>query len=86
MSIIDDFGIEDKPINMLPPSLSKIQNLSIPDGNGKASIALDLSSDLILSQPKSVKCKCAPLLPAVRSLETSPSFLSFLNSADACGI
>ncbi len=80
---IGDFGIEDNPINMFFPSLSKMQNLSFSDGKGRASIALDLSSERILSQPKSVKCKYAPRLPAVKSLETSPSFLSLLNSAEA---
>ena len=83
MRIIGDLGIEDNPIRILLPSLSNIQNLPGKEGRGRASKALDLSSDLILFQPNSVRCRYAPLLPATRSLETSPSFLSFLNSAEA---
>ena len=86
MSNIGDVGIEESPIKRLLPSLSRIQYLPISEGKGSASIARDLSSDLIRSHPSSVKCKYAPLLPATRSLSTSPSFLSLRNSADACGI
>ena len=81
--IIGDLGTEDSPMRILLPSLSNTQNLPGIDGRGRASRALDLSSDLILFQPNSVRYRYAPLLPATRSLETSPSFLSFLNSAEA---
>ena len=55
ISIIGDFGVEDKPTKTLLPSLSKIQNLPGTVGNGSASKALLFSSELIRFHPNSVR-------------------------------
>ena len=71
------------PKRIFGPSLASKQYLFEGVGNGSASIALANSSERIASQPDCVRCSRAPRAPATWSLETSPSFLILLSSAEA---
>ena len=73
------------PSRRFGPSRESRQHKLESSGKGEASDALAHSSALTDSQPNSVRWILAPRLPADKSLEISPSFLSRFISAEACG-